>query len=184
MHDIFNLLFLDMDGVLNTKKSRFDLSKYLPPGNIGCRAVDPTCVKILEELVKETNSKIVISSSWRSFKYNDLDLNIPDELKVTGSKTITGNKSVVNALEFAGFTDCRNYILGNTKRLSGFRGFEIHRWLVENNHLNTPYIILDDESDFTNKQKRNHLIKTNSDLGLTKIDSDLAKHLLLKQLEI
>jgi histidinol phosphatase-like enzyme len=64
-----NVIFLDFDGVLNHQlwyKRRMDevdtesiVSKY------PFYEFDPESIKRLNRIVKETNSKIVVSSSWR-----------------------------------------------------------------------------------------------------------------------
>lgn len=49
------ILFLDVDGVLNTKDSIKELNY-----------IDPQKVKLVAKIVKETECKIVITSAWRN----------------------------------------------------------------------------------------------------------------------
>ena len=44
------IIFLDFDGVISTPECRWNL--------------DPEKIALLEELIKETDAKIVVSSSW------------------------------------------------------------------------------------------------------------------------
>lgn len=60
------IIFLDIDGVLNSERSveaqyddKFKHNVYGPA------YFDPLAIKLIEKLVIETDSKIVISSSWR-----------------------------------------------------------------------------------------------------------------------
>lgn len=51
---IDKVLFLDIDGVLNSNKS-IDLAIYLEPGRI----------KLLNNIIEQTKCEVVISSTWR-----------------------------------------------------------------------------------------------------------------------
>lgn len=54
------ILFLDIDGVLNSAK--YDKSRSENDGNI-----DPTRLPILKRLVDATDAKVVLTSTWRKF---------------------------------------------------------------------------------------------------------------------
>lgn len=56
-----NIIFLDIDGVLNTEEFRDKADNYFD------RPIAPENMRFLETLVKTTNSKIVLSSSWREY---------------------------------------------------------------------------------------------------------------------
>lgn len=61
-----NYIFLDVDGVLNNKKHyKKQHEKY--GGEFVCENMpfNPRSLKNLNKIVKKTNSKVVISSSWR-----------------------------------------------------------------------------------------------------------------------
>jgi HAD domain in Swiss Army Knife RNA repair proteins len=53
------VLFLDIDGVLNSEEYALSLGKG------GMLGINPESVKILDRIIDETGAKIVISSSWR-----------------------------------------------------------------------------------------------------------------------
>ena len=48
-----NILYLDIDGVLNCKRNDY-------------REFDPICVKNLVKFLQQTDSEIVLSSTWRN----------------------------------------------------------------------------------------------------------------------
>lgn len=54
------LIFLDLDGVLNSAASVKN-SVLTPPSE----ALDRTCITVLNEIVRRTKAQVVISSSWR-----------------------------------------------------------------------------------------------------------------------
>lgn len=101
------IIFLDIDGVLNN---------YDTPGELICW--DPELVKILNRIIKETDAKIVLSSTWRQIDYR-CDA-IKNDMKI-------------------------NYI-GKTPKLWKKRGVEIQTWLDENPGVEK-FVILDDDSD-------------------------------------
>ena len=60
------VIFLDIDGVLNSETFSKDNHKvYLATGEIK-PDVDEKAVQRLVTIIKETNAKIVLSSSWRN----------------------------------------------------------------------------------------------------------------------
>ncbi len=144
------ILFLDIDGVLNSKQwHNSDNCKAF--GTSVKRFFDPVCVEYLNRIVAETETRIIISSSWRIIRSLQ---NLQDLFKSIG---FTGR------------------ILGKTEILSTFepdtpnlRGVEINNWITDNQkHFKTPikYIILDDEDDFLKEQKK-YFFQTNPDIGL------------------
>ena len=170
-----NILFLDIDGVLN-------YASQTPANSYGGRfingeEIEPKLVKKFNKVFEEIpNLKIVISSSWR------------------------GNmKRLVWALKFAGFLYVEN-IIGRTPRaiavtkkhckgetidlptpyilLYERRGQQILKWFLDNpgisKRMNT-FIIIDDEKyDISGKMGFNFLdqyfIQTNSNIGLSNTD--------------
>lgn len=58
------LLFLDIDGVLNSTRYWWSQDRNLPMGQAG--ALDPAAVERLNQIVDQTNCRVVLSSSWRS----------------------------------------------------------------------------------------------------------------------
>lgn len=131
------VLFLDIDGVLNTRKSLLE-----------DREMDKDCLEQLERVVKATGCKIVISSSWR----------IMGKMHVIRmmNKTLGRVGETVRAV--IGCTPTR---LDN----SDLRGDEIQAWLDKHTDQVQKFIILDDETDMGALLP--HLVQTNIESGLT-----------------
>lgn len=172
------IIFLDVDGVINTTKYHF--TKF-----------DEVCLDNLQYLIDKTNAKIVVSSSWRDedtirMKANFLDNGFTEKLW----------ESVID-ITCRGY---RNVIKGS--KLPIIRGNEIKAWIdtklvypwhsdpllkeiyntpdiikpdrvyiqpMKSNKLNEDfsYVILDDDTDMLYDQ-RNNFIHTECINGLTK----------------
>ena len=66
-----NIVFLDVDGVLNSENYLIYMyEKNKRPYHLYDMPFDPKCMENLKRLVKETKSKIVISSTWRKYEKN------------------------------------------------------------------------------------------------------------------
>lgn len=166
-----------MDGVMNNDHA-FKLSRQgiFPKGNISAMTVSEICVHKLKTLVEQTNSEIVISSSWRSAKMDCQDW-----------ENSHGNFTVLNALQWAGW-QCKDKLIGNTARFKEnvIRGFEIDHWL--DNHPErfvrgvTPFIILDDDEDFTEEQIKKHFVKTDPSKGFQLNEFNKALQMLNDQI--
>jgi len=132
------LIFLDIDGVLNHQlfyEKKSQAQRYGDVGHPLCD-LDPDKVELLNELIKNTNAKVVISSIWRL------------------GKTIGDLQLLLEKVGFIG------EIVGLTPRLriKGVRiprGVEIYNYLEDNQENNTGYVILDDDSDMMLWQKNN-----------------------------
>lgn len=135
------VLFLDIDGVLNSDKWMYERNKnerykFLP---YPMCEFDPECVKRLNRILKETNAKLVVSSDWRFTK---------------------GLDSIFFAV------DIESEIYDTTPLVfKGIRGQEIALWL-KNHPEFTKYVILDDNAEFLKKQKP-FLVRTQYAEGLT-----------------
>jgi len=143
------IIFLDIDGVLNHQKiyeERFkalNKEKYRDEyGDLFC----PTSAKLLNNLIEQLNTKIVISSTWRGSGFEVMK-NMWRDRKMKGE------------------------VIGVTPILHIIRGIEIEDWLRQERnfyHLNwdkneqmkimkkskiNNYIIIDDDSDMTYNQR-------------------------------
>jgi hypothetical protein len=133
------IIFLDIDGVLNSSKFIKRLGKSWTGAQI-----DPEAVSILNEIIRETEAKIVISSSWRI---------------VFSLERIN---SILNDNGFVG------EIIGETPRVDWepySRGNEIQMWLDSNPDIES-FVIIDDYSDMGELIK--FLVQTKTDDGLLK----------------
>jgi len=146
------ILFLDIDGVLNSLKwyktrqlseDRFE-NKNRSVFDKTCEEIDPEPLMILKDFIEENNISIVISSSWR--------LLMPHyEIKEVFSKTGWFEAPIVAA----------------TKYIPSFkRGQEIEQFLTDCEYDIEKYAIIDDDSDMTDHQKEFHFVKTEWKCGL------------------
>ena len=151
-----NIIFLDVDGVLNS----MDYAKKLYAKDKVARSCydfpfDPRCLNNLKHLVNITNSYLVITSSWRMHEI--------------------GREILLSELKKY---DLDTRVIGYTNILHKERGEEVKDYL---NKLckEVNYIILDDDSDFSGLEE--YLIKTNFEYGLTKKELDMGIKKLLKK---
>lgn len=158
------IIFLDIDGVLNHEKfykesfeKRYEEGAMSHPHS----EIDPNSVKNLNQIIKDTGAKVVISSTWRH----------------------SGLKYCEDALKFHGF---EGEIIDITPSLNGndyVRGNEILKWIRANHKLVgdyynfTEYVILDDDSDMLYIQRNNFLL-IDRFVGLTMGDVFQAKKIL------
>lgn len=167
-------IFLDIDGVLATPKSI--------EGVGGAWEIEDEKQEILKRIIDSTGAKIVLSSSWRKW---DLETTI-EFMKEEGfwfADLIIG--VTIRAYQY----------LDRTKKihLSIPRGVEIYQWIDTNIHsdngknwerkklgVDYQYVILDDDIDMLYTQK-NNFVNTNSDLGLTDDDCELAIEILNRE---
>ena len=168
-----NVIFLDIDGVLNGYNPRVDLFwsvlRKLHIKNIICIFYDRMGIRffkliLLKILIRKTNAKIVLSSSLRR------QWKLP--YKQCGS-TIKSLKRKCKILNIN--------IFDITPKLYGFdRGDEIKEWLKTNNVKN--FVIFDDELFNFDKYYKNNLILTSKDgiiKGLSSEDTGLKiKHII------
>lgn len=140
---INNIIFLDIDGVLNSDKYFDSISnkECINPVDRLMLDIDMSKVKLLLEIVGRTNAKIVITSSWRRMKLYPY---IKERLVSMGLP-----------------------VIGETPFLEGQRGEEIRTYLADNQVDN--FCIIDDEVFKDYQELEDNLIKTNFyEDGLTK----------------
>ena len=64
-----NIIFLDVDGVLNSMRKLIELYEQTGKPHSGNNfPFDEKCLENLKILVKETSSKIIVTSTWRKSK--------------------------------------------------------------------------------------------------------------------
>lgn len=160
------ILFLDIDGVLNSTRSSLAFANSGEPNQIIAPLafstvpeygepvyaqetfrLDPVAIGLLRRVIADTGAKIVISSSWR-------------------------NGSAVE--HFHKMFDCygwdtREIIIDFTPQFGRIRGDEINKWFEKNQHLGvTHYVIVDDHADFYPPQQQ-HLVQTNLNIGFSHV---------------
>lgn len=119
------IIFLDIDGVLNSK-DWFDEVKDCK----GYMEINPENVKLLKEIVIQTGAQIVLSSTWRTL----------------GKNLDNGNQHP----KYTYLLDCLKefelQILDHTPYLSNERPKEIKKWIDEHaGKENTTFVSLDDD---------------------------------------
>lgn len=168
------IIFLDVDGVLNSEESYVyfrrefaRLGKEDP--KMGCRDIDlpsPIAMSNLKLILECCpDVKIVISSTWRILHMD-----------------ILKEHFLANHLEWDGL------VIGQTpprRKMSGVRGDEIENWLQENARVPEgsmlmpkfqvdDFVILDDNSDMAHLMS--HLVLTNPQVGLTIDNAETVIH--------
>lgn len=128
------IIFLDKDGVVNSDKY-FNSIKEKEVSDLEYD-VDLKTIDLLEKIVNETGSKIVVTASARY---------------------------TIGAIPFLDELKRRNMYLDRTPLIHNERGIEIRQWLIDNPGVED-YVILDDEiyRSLDEKQKEK-LVKTNGD---------------------
>ena len=150
------LVFLDIDGVLDTYKSRYQL--------------DPELMAHLGTLLENTGASIVISSSWRA---QDVPgtvefLTDPDNPSVGGHPFPFTDKIV-------GVTTILFSVIDGDIDRPATRGEEIAAYLKV--HSCDNYVILDDCDEMLRDQWP-HLVLVNDEVGLTEADVEKAVGIL------
>jgi len=160
------ILFLDIDGVLNSKryyqsdewknisvKINNGEQKYSPHF-----LIDKKSIEVLNNLIKSMpDLSIIISSTWKRY----------------GRYEQTKKYLVQNGFRF------ESQIIDCTPELNSLkycRGDEIQLWL--NKHLDVSnYCIVDDDNDMLSTQLEN-FVQVNSEVGLTEEDCEKIKRIL------
>ena len=164
------VLFLDIDGVLNTKYWYTQMDKTTPKDQYGY-AFDPNAVANLKKIIDETGADIVISSSWKSFGISELedmwqDRGLPGKLIGITPNTVS-DEMLLNA-------DLDNM------ELFSIRGTEIKEWLTKHGKHVSHYAIIDDMDNMLTEQ-RLHFVKTDPEIGITVDDAEKAIMILNQQ---
>lgn len=128
------VLFLDIDGVCNS-------AAWAKQGNSLWHGTDPKLVKLVRRIIKETDCRVVLSSTWRLY---------PEAREVVER-------------DVCQFIDCTKDLQAGAKRGIVERGVEVQDWLDRHPSV-TQYAIIDDDSDFLPHQWH---FKTTFDTGLT-----------------
>jgi len=151
----YKVLFLDIDGVLNSKL----YYKYIYKPEEGSR-FDPYCVILVKRLVEEFSLKIVISSTWRNGSVNRLMKELNEH----------------NMIEYL-HDDWHTPFV---RRAS--RGSEINLWLDSHPEVKD-YLILDDNENLLDHQL-SRFVKTSNYLGMVQERYHQARNLLLSYNQI
>lgn len=158
------ILFLDMDGVMNSAKhfkvmSKTKYKKIKGMTKVQMRHVDmidPEAVPLLNTIIERGDFKVVLSSTWR---------------------ILYSAKQVQSMLEVHGFKgdiigSTPTHILAPEPTNENQRGCEIQAWLDSNYGRPHEIVILDDSSDMAHLRHR--LVQTSWERGLLQKHVELA----------
>lgn len=160
---LWNILFLDIDGVLNY------LNWYTcdrNPGNMYGREgeLDPDCIDRVNRIAELTNCSIVLTSGWRA----DFE-NAVARLKASGLKVPIIGKTPL----FTGPNINKAFCLT--------RGNEIERYLKTHKEFINSYCIIEDQVNGLFIKHAPYTVMVDSKIGLTDKDVNLAVKILMKK---
>lgn len=184
------VVFLDIDGVMNSEEHVLELRDLMMAGKIEQDVYDdgwdlpcPKALEALNKIIKATNAKIVLSSTWRldPNRVNKLNSIFKQYGFTIADCTTTANITKVtleNKLNFS-FKNCYSKYKHDDVDFTDDRGAQIAYWLYEHPEV-TNFVILDDDSeDIDNYYKDKH-VKTIFKTGLTDKDADEAIKILMR----
>ena len=157
------IIFLDIDGVINTKEWHSKMTKDTPKDEYGY-AFDPEAVANLAHIIGKTDAVIVISSSWKFYGVTKLRhmwkiRNLPGTILDITPNTVS-DEMLLNA----------NL---DEMELGVCRGNEIKEWLSRHKGKVSNYVIIDDFDDLLPEQE-DHAVLTDSLIGITEFDAEKA----------
>jgi hypothetical protein len=168
------LIFLDIDGVLNSESSQMEFGRHYL-NDIPAKKH----VKELDRIVQATGAHIVISSTWR----RSVDCHVMGMLLYAQGLTLDSCGVVQGSTPIL-------YVEDNPHKAEVIRGIEIKYYMDHlNDDITRPfktykklvtidnYVILDDDSDMLPEQMK-HFVQTNSKEGLTPEKADEAIRIL------
>ena len=147
------VIFLDIEGVLNTKETYERVYKILGHTTMIDVEIDKFRLEYLRHIIDNTGAKIVLSSSFRYFFKKENDKVLPITLK---------GKKIYDILMRYGIE-----IYDKTPNTMGSREAQIQNWLLNRDDIESFVIIDDDPTEFdqlldklvqTCKVRRNYLL--------------------------
>jgi len=165
---MFKVIFLDIDGVLNSNFWNDNHQKEISDGTL----IDEEKIKLLAQLVNNTNSKIILHSGWR-FWFNS-------ELKPICKVA----QKLVDLFRYEGLAidgvtpDLTTEEIRNTKKFSLVKAEEILSWLKLHNDV-SGWVVLDD-LELHNEQIERHQVKPDQKIGLTVENIEEAEKILFR----
>lgn len=150
------VIFLDIDGVLNT----------VPP----VRPIEPDKVQLLAQLVRATDASIVLHSGWRVWYDREMH-------PLRGESVDLSNLLAAEGLAFSGMTpDLTTEEIRRTRKFSLVKAQEILVWLEQHPEVRR-WCVLDD-LDLHNEEVAAHQVRPDASVGLTIEDMYAARCIL------
>lgn len=152
-HTAFPVIFLDVDGVLNSFESQ---SRGTAPRAL----LLPDCVKHFNSIIEATEAQIVLSSAWKYYI-------------LCGHMTLHGFERLLRS------HGVRGDLIGHTcaDDEADERGEQIRLWKKANLSPWHPYVVIDDFDDDISSRGLN-FVQTNGAVGLTEADARRAIELI------
>ena len=152
------VIFLDMDGVMNSSADWVEHEILGHPNNHGFEMINRGKIAILVALLQATGAKIVWSSTWRHhYTLDQLHAMLEERIGPDSKHRIT-----------------RDTFIGITPKLGGYeaRSREVQSWLHNHGKEVTHFVILDDvDAGFTSNGYRDNFQKTDPQIGMTTLDA-------------
>lgn len=164
---MINVIFLDIDGVLNSKFWNDNHQREISDGTL----IDEDKIKLLALLVRKTNAKLILHSGWRMWFDSELK-----PLRIESERLV--EMFAKEDLSIDGLTpDLTTEEIKKTKKFSLVKADEILSWLKIHNEVGS-WVVFDD-LDLHNIQVEQHQVKTDHTIGLTLDDIEKAEKILL-----
>jgi len=151
------IIFLDIDGVLNSRRSMIAGTKKFTqlveagetdPGALVAATIDPVAIELINAILTRPATGFVLSSSHRvPF------LGAPHPLSAATAY-----------LEKLGV--CCDRLIGLTDNGPGCRGDQVQRWIFENPDCVDSWVILDDHADI-HEYQRSRFVQCSHDDGFS-----------------
>lgn len=143
---VMKLIFLDFDGVLNSRQSEIYFSQTAPDTEMESRLCPIATSNLRHILTEHPDTKIVVSSTWRRSR-TEVELgHILSQFGIDPSV-------IISKTPYYGPGEVR--------------GLRIQEWFDTNPEIKpTHFVIIDDDSDMAHFLGTEHFIKTNSKTGL------------------
>jgi len=152
------LLFLDIDGVLNSVQYYVKVHEQHARYGQGIYSLDPAALVILERIVCETDCDIVLMSTWRRIH------SVPRVIELFKLQGYDGDPPIIG-------------ITPISREFNVRRGNEVAQYLSSQPFQGSliRYVCLDDDSDFFAYQ---NLVQCSNEYGLTEFEADRVIELL------
>lgn len=164
------LIFLDIDGVLNTQEHQRSLrAKGSQTSDEFGLLFAPEAVKLLKHIIDTTGADIILISSWKFLGIKVMQQMWLKRCMPGQLLDITDSSASDDVLLSIDLDD------DNPSNLC--KGIEVKSWLRQHKRLHADYVILDDEAIALPSQV-SHFVQTQSERGLSERDAERAISIL------
>lgn len=161
-----NIIFLDIDGVLNSNFWNKSHQREISDGSL----IDVEKIKLLAELVRSTNAEIILHSGWRFWYDNDMK---PLRVEAQNLSELLAKEG----LKIADVTpDLTTEEIRRTRKFSLIKAEEILLWVASHENINS-WVVLED-LDLHNAIIEEHQVKIDQMTGLTPENIQEAERIL------